>query len=384
MQELIERYGLASHPEGGWYRETYRAARALPGSSRSVSTAILYLLAEGQRSRLHRIDADGLALPSRGPAARRGARPGRAGAGARALRRTAAGHHPGRQLVGPCPAPGSRWTLCGCTVSPAFEFSAFEIGDTARLLAEFPWRRRKSSRSIDLSGRPRGALRRPRPGPAPDRYAAATLVAVILVVAMGGEPSATSGWSAGWARSRRRPARPRGTPPRSRRPGSRRRPGNVILLLLRVPGGVDARRPASRRRARAPRGAAPWRAVGAAGGLAAAVVLLQALGLDPVRAVRVPGRRASDFALYGTLGNPDFVASVLGVTAPLGIVAALRARPGQRWPDLLSAWRSRSWRSRSCAPSRRFWRWGRRRSPCSSRQRRWLGSRWAQRYGRAG
>jgi len=79
----------------------------------------------------------------------------------------------------------------------------------------------------------------------------------------------------------------------------------------------------------------PWRAVGAAGGLAAAVVLLQALGLDPF-AQFVPQAEGRRLALYGTLGNPDFVASVLGVTAPLTLVAGLQARPGRTWPALLS------------------------------------------------
>ncbi|HEY1332722.1 MAG TPA: O-antigen ligase family protein, partial [Myxococcaceae bacterium] len=79
----------------------------------------------------------------------------------------------------------------------------------------------------------------------------------------------------------------------------------------------------------------PWRAVGAAGGLAAAVVLLQSLGLDPF-ARFVPLAEGRRLALYGTLGNPDFVASVLGVTAPLTLVAALRTRPGRTWPVLLS------------------------------------------------
>src|SRR5262249_43675174 len=60
MEELIERLGLLPHPEGGWYRETYRAARTLPGTSRSVCTAILYLVRAGERSRLHRIDSDEL------------------------------------------------------------------------------------------------------------------------------------------------------------------------------------------------------------------------------------------------------------------------------------------------------------------------------------
>ncbi|HUM10502.1 MAG TPA: hypothetical protein VLT82_06085 [Myxococcaceae bacterium] len=66
----------------------------------------------------------------------------------------------------------------------------------------------------------------------------------------------------------------------------------------------------------------PWRAVTWAGGLAAGVVLLQALGLDPLRAF-APDVEGARLARYGTLGNPDFVASVLGVTAPLTLVAAL-------------------------------------------------------------
>ncbi len=139
VQELIERYGLAPHPEGGWYRETYRAARTLPGSSRSVCTAILYLLAEGQRSRLHRIDADEIWHFHRGDPLHVVELVRAAPARVHVLSAEAP------QIVisagswfGAMPAPGSRWTLCGCTVSPAFEFATFEIGDTARLLAEFP------------------------------------------------------------------------------------------------------------------------------------------------------------------------------------------------------------------------------------------------------
>jgi len=139
VQELIERYGLAAHPEGGWYRETYRAARTLPGSGRSVCTAILYLLAEGHRSRLHRIDADEIWHFHRGDPLHV----------VELVRDAPARVHvlsaerpqifiPAGSWFGAMAAPGSRWTLCGCTVSPAFEFSTLEIGDTARLLAEFP------------------------------------------------------------------------------------------------------------------------------------------------------------------------------------------------------------------------------------------------------
>ena len=139
MEALIERLGLLAHPEGGWYRETYRAARTLPGTSRSVCTAILYLLRAGERSRLHRIDADELWHFHRGdplqiielvPDARSRVHVLSADAPQVLV--------PAGAWFGAMPAPGSQWTLCGCTVSPGFEFSTFELGETARLLAEFP------------------------------------------------------------------------------------------------------------------------------------------------------------------------------------------------------------------------------------------------------
>jgi len=54
-QALIARHGLQPHPEGGWYRETWRAETE-PGA-RSAGTAILFLLEEGQGSHWHKVDA---------------------------------------------------------------------------------------------------------------------------------------------------------------------------------------------------------------------------------------------------------------------------------------------------------------------------------------
>ena len=54
-------------------------------------------------------------------------------------------------------------------------------------------------------------------------------------------------------------------------------------------------------------------------------MVLQALGLDPFASL-APEVEGARLRLYGTLGNPDFVASVLGVTAPLALVAAMRSR----------------------------------------------------------
>jgi predicted cupin superfamily sugar epimerase len=54
--DIIARLGLAPHPEGGHYRETFRDARC-DANGRALSTAIYFLLARGERSHWHRIDA---------------------------------------------------------------------------------------------------------------------------------------------------------------------------------------------------------------------------------------------------------------------------------------------------------------------------------------
>jgi predicted cupin superfamily sugar epimerase len=53
--EVIRLLGLARHPEGGHFRETFRDAA--PAGGRGFSTAIYYLLREGEVSRWHRVDA---------------------------------------------------------------------------------------------------------------------------------------------------------------------------------------------------------------------------------------------------------------------------------------------------------------------------------------
>lgn len=121
---VIEQLALAPHPEGGHFVETFRDPRAVDG--RSVGTAIYYLLQEGERSHWHRVDAAeiwhfyaGAPLKLRigkdvitlGPDILAGERP---------------------QAVVPAGAWQSAestgaWSLVGCTVSPGFEFSGFEM-----------------------------------------------------------------------------------------------------------------------------------------------------------------------------------------------------------------------------------------------------------------
>jgi predicted cupin superfamily sugar epimerase len=54
---VIEAFGLRAHPEGGWYAETWRAEAPADGA-RVAGSAILYLLAAGDRSHWHGIDAE--------------------------------------------------------------------------------------------------------------------------------------------------------------------------------------------------------------------------------------------------------------------------------------------------------------------------------------
>ena len=127
--DIIARLELKPHPEGGHFRETFRDAR-LDANGRSVSTAIYFLLARGERSHWHRIDAvevwhfyagspltlqiadsDGTRIIILGPG-------------------IAAGEVP--QAVVPAQAwqtaeSTGDWTLAGCTVAPGFEFSKFEL-----------------------------------------------------------------------------------------------------------------------------------------------------------------------------------------------------------------------------------------------------------------
>ena len=127
-QETVSALGLARHPEGGFFRETFRA----PDAPRGASTSILFLLPAGERSRWHRVDADEHWLFHDGDALELEiAKPD--GSGRQVIMRganLAAGHAP--QAVVPrgwwqAARSTGAWTLVGCVVAPAFEFARFEM-----------------------------------------------------------------------------------------------------------------------------------------------------------------------------------------------------------------------------------------------------------------
>ena len=128
-REVVDLLGLAPHPEGGHFRETFRDAAGPDG--RGHSTAIYYLLGTGETSEWHRVDAAEIwhfyagaplvitvspnghdaSAHHLGPDLRAGPRPQFA---------VPAGHWQSATSLG-------AWTLVGCTVAPGFVFEAFEM-----------------------------------------------------------------------------------------------------------------------------------------------------------------------------------------------------------------------------------------------------------------
>ena len=152
IQKLIQQFDLQPHPEGGWYKQTYKssetiAASALPGrfeGDRVFSTAIYFLLEKGNFSAFHRIKSDEcwhfyagdpleiFVIRQNG-----------------SLETIIMGNDIDKvqqfQYIVPAscwfasrPASGSEYCFVGCTVSPGFDFADFELADAGKLSREFP------------------------------------------------------------------------------------------------------------------------------------------------------------------------------------------------------------------------------------------------------
>ncbi|MGI8803212.1 MAG: cupin domain-containing protein [Solirubrobacteraceae bacterium] len=131
LRDAVAAWDLSPHPEGGYYRETYRSPLSVtpagwPGS-RALATAIIYLLEAGRRSAWHRVRGDELWLWQGGAAMELALEDG-----ARVLGPDhAAGHQ--LQLLVPAGAwqsatpAGSGWSLAACLVVPGFDFADFEV-----------------------------------------------------------------------------------------------------------------------------------------------------------------------------------------------------------------------------------------------------------------
>lgn len=122
--EVADRLGLEPHPEGGRYAETWRGAVGPDG--RAVGTAIYFLLAAGERSHWHRVDAAEVWLHHAGAPLELRIGDERVLLGPD----LAAGEQP-QAVVPPgawqAAASTGDWTLVSCVVTPGFEFEGFEL-----------------------------------------------------------------------------------------------------------------------------------------------------------------------------------------------------------------------------------------------------------------
>jgi predicted cupin superfamily sugar epimerase len=127
--EIIAALKLQPHPEGGWFCETYR--HVPPEGGRGAITAIYYLLQAGEQSHWHRVDADEIWHFYSGDPLELSLSRDRRIAERHILGNDLAQDH-APQIVVPAglwqsARPLGAFTLVGCTVAPAFEFSGFEL-----------------------------------------------------------------------------------------------------------------------------------------------------------------------------------------------------------------------------------------------------------------
>ena len=145
-QPIIHQLQLLPHPEGGYYRETYRAAPTLAtaaGQTRNVSTAIYYLLENEDKSHFHRIKSDELWFFHQGQPLEIVLLPDGQ------LSRIVLGNDLAAGAVPQAVIPANTWfaahlpqgtgyALVSCTVAPGFDFLDFELAERAALTREFP------------------------------------------------------------------------------------------------------------------------------------------------------------------------------------------------------------------------------------------------------
>jgi predicted cupin superfamily sugar epimerase len=150
--EMINKYGLQPHPEGGWYKETYKSSEYIPaaalperfGGSRTFSTGIYFLLRQNDFSAFHRIKSDEcwhfyagdplviyvikqdgkLNIITLGDDISNG--------------QLFQYIVPANCWFASKPAADSIWCFVGCTVAPGFDFADFELADALALSALYP------------------------------------------------------------------------------------------------------------------------------------------------------------------------------------------------------------------------------------------------------
>ena len=145
-QQIIEQLQLLPHPEGGFYKETYRGTQMVAGREgkpRNVSTAIYYMLENDHKSHFHRIHSDELWFFHQGEAFEIVAIIDGKSVTFNLGNNMANGEVP--SLVIPAHTwfasrvkGGKGFALASCTVAPGFDFADFEMAAREALIGEYP------------------------------------------------------------------------------------------------------------------------------------------------------------------------------------------------------------------------------------------------------
>ena len=145
-KEIVQKLGLLEHPEGGFYRETYRSRSSIAteqNTIRNISTAIYFLLENENKSLFHRIQSDELWFFHQGePLEIVFIKEG-------VLNTIILGNSFENGEVPQATIPENTWfassvrhqkgySLVSCTVAPGFDFADFELASRENLLQEFP------------------------------------------------------------------------------------------------------------------------------------------------------------------------------------------------------------------------------------------------------
>lgn len=150
IEEVIEKLNLQLHPEGGHYTEVYRSEGIIETDEdsfpdgRHFSTSIYYLLASGDQSHFHRIKSDEvwhhyegssitIHLISESGSCRKLHVGKDLDSGQKPQHIVPAGYWFGVTVDDP-----DSYALCGCNVSPGFDFDDFEMADRKALLERYP------------------------------------------------------------------------------------------------------------------------------------------------------------------------------------------------------------------------------------------------------
>ena len=145
-KEIVEKLGLQEHPEGGFYKETYRSNQTIETDKnvyRNISTAIYFLLENENKSLFHRIKSDELWFFHQGEALeivfiKEGV-----------LNTIILGNNLENGEVVQATIPANTWfasrvknlkgySFVSCTVAPGFDFADFELAKREDLINEFP------------------------------------------------------------------------------------------------------------------------------------------------------------------------------------------------------------------------------------------------------